>query len=173
MTVRPGTGAQPVTTTKEVTLTREQLRAFLERGIFSFGGSDDYRRRRAARHRQGDTGHDYGRRELGDGAGRMRTPSGYPVSFRSAAARRGLAAFTILLASVPAVAQLLPASARTLGLGWQRHRRCQRLRRDQRQPGGARHAGVRVQSDVRARARARGATVRSRWRTGRTTKESW
>ena len=38
ITVRPGTGAQPVTTTKEVTLTREQLRAFLERGIFSFGG---------------------------------------------------------------------------------------------------------------------------------------
>ena len=38
VTVRPGTGAQPVTTTKEVTLTREQLRAFLERGIFSFGG---------------------------------------------------------------------------------------------------------------------------------------
>ena len=38
ITVRPGSGAQPVTTTKEVTLTREQLRAFLERGIFSFGG---------------------------------------------------------------------------------------------------------------------------------------
>ena len=38
ITVRPGTSAQPVTTTKEVTLTREQLRAFLERGIFSFGG---------------------------------------------------------------------------------------------------------------------------------------
>lgn len=38
VTVRPGTGAQPVITTKEVTLTPEQLRAFLERGIFSFGG---------------------------------------------------------------------------------------------------------------------------------------
>lgn len=38
ITVRPATGEQPVTTTKDVTLTREQLQAFLERGIFSFGG---------------------------------------------------------------------------------------------------------------------------------------
>ena len=38
ISVRPGTAEEPVTTTKEVTLTRAQLRAFLERGIFSFGG---------------------------------------------------------------------------------------------------------------------------------------
>ena len=36
--VRPATGEQPVDTRKEVRLTREQLRAFLERGVFSFGG---------------------------------------------------------------------------------------------------------------------------------------
>ena len=50
-----------------------------------------------------------------------------------------------------------PASQRPLArAGGQRHRRCPRLRRDQRQPGGTRHAGFRVQSDARARARARG-----------------
>ena len=38
ISVRPGTAAEPVTSTKEVTLTRAQLRAFLERGVFSFGG---------------------------------------------------------------------------------------------------------------------------------------
>ena len=38
ITVKPATGEQPATTTKEVALTREQLRAFLEQGAFSFGG---------------------------------------------------------------------------------------------------------------------------------------
>ena len=38
ITVRPATGGQPVITRKEVSLTREQLRAFLERGVFSFEG---------------------------------------------------------------------------------------------------------------------------------------
>ena len=45
----------------------------------------------------------------------MRLPPGCAASFRCAGARR-FAACTILLASVPAVAQLLPASARSLGL---------------------------------------------------------
>ena len=38
ITVPAATGEQPVETRKEVRLTREQLRAFLERGVFSFGG---------------------------------------------------------------------------------------------------------------------------------------
>ena len=46
----------------------------------------------------------------------MRIPPACCASFRSVAVRSGLAAFTILLTSVPAVAQLLPASARSLGL---------------------------------------------------------
>ena len=46
----------------------------------------------------------------------MRMPPVRSASFRTAAVRSGLAAFTILLTSVPAVAQLLPASARSLGL---------------------------------------------------------
>ena len=38
ISVRPGTAAEPVTSTKKVTLTRAQLRAFLERGVLSFRG---------------------------------------------------------------------------------------------------------------------------------------
>ena len=38
VTIKPGTSAKPVTTSKAVTITDEELQAFLKRGVYSFAG---------------------------------------------------------------------------------------------------------------------------------------